>query len=97
MSFELVATSILLGSLIGLIYGLFFLTEKRRAFFTSTHPSILASSKIKRILFACARIFLFASILVYVLRSLQIQFILVLIFFFITFWLVIFIDSFKKF
>ncbi|HSC24741.1 MAG TPA: hypothetical protein VLB80_00790 [Candidatus Babeliales bacterium] len=79
--------SIILGLIIGTVYGLFFVAQQRRAL-SLGHVSLLYYL-FSSLLFSCIRCIIFAFCIIYVLRSSSIDLILVLISFSLAFWYII--------
>lgn len=82
--------SIIVGAVLGAMYGLSFLQHKRRVLSTYTTKRASATSyRFLTIIFALFRLGLFATLLIFVLHSKTIQIILTLSCFIIVFWLTI--------
>jgi Ca2+/Na+ antiporter len=78
--------SIILGSLIGILYGLFFVTQQRRAL--SLDRTSFAHHLAKSVLFSLARLIILAIAMVYILHSSSINLILLLLSFLTSFFII---------
>ncbi len=78
--------SLILGLSIGTVYGLFFITQQRRAL--SLERTSFAHHLMKSVIFSVARLTILAVAMVYILHSSSINPILVLISCVLAFWFV---------
>ncbi len=89
MSLLIFILSGLIGMSAGLFYGLLFITQKRRLFFTNNTQRPIWHHRLTSILLSVLRVALLAAGWYYILRSPTIPFILILVSFLAGFWLII--------
>jgi len=84
-----ISLSIVVGCILGLIYGLLFLNQKKRALFDTDKSTNFFSFWLHQLLYASLRIGGMTLIILYLLPLPKIHFIMVMISFLIIFWIVI--------